>query len=179
MTRNAVSRRCLLAAGAGAMVSACGGSTPTTSSPAASVSAPVTNQEIIRKWYAAWEQPEWGPLDALLADDFTFSSAAGDDHISKSTYKAQCWESQKGRIERFDLELVSVTGDEALVKGSCRTKKGKTFRNVEYFRFKNQKIEAIECYFGDATSGYPSATDKKGWRSNPARSQYGRSKSSP
>jgi ketosteroid isomerase-like protein len=122
----------------------------------------VTNQEIIRKWYAAWEQPDWGPLDALMADDFTFSSAAGDDHISKSTYKAQCWETQKGRIERFDLELVSVTGNEALVKGSCRTKKGKTFRNVEYFRFKDQKIEAIECYFGDATSGYPSATDKKG-----------------
>jgi hypothetical protein len=97
-----------------------------------------------------------------MADDFTFSSAAGDDHINKSTYRAQCWESQKGRIERFDLELVSVTGDEAFVKGSCRTKKGKTFRNVEYFRFKDHKVEAVECYFGDATSGYPSATDKKG-----------------
>ena len=162
MTRIGMSRRYLLAAGAGAMVSACGGSTATTNAPAVPVSAPGTNQEIIRKWYAAWEQPDWGPLDALMADDFTFSSAAGDDHINKSTYKAQCWESQKGRIERFDLELVSVTGDEAFVKGSCRTKKGKTFRNVEYFRFKDHKIEAIECYFGDATSGYPSATDKKG-----------------
>jgi ketosteroid isomerase-like protein len=163
MTRIGMSRRYLLAAGAGAMVSACGGSTATTNAPAVPVSAAsVTNQEIIRKWYAAWEQPDWGPLEALMADDFTFSSAAGDDHINKSAYKTQCWESQKGRIERFDLELVSVTGDEAFVKGSCRTKKGKTFRNVEYFRFKDHKIEAIECYFGDATSGYPSATDKKG-----------------
>jgi ketosteroid isomerase-like protein len=122
----------------------------------------VANQEIIRKWYAAWQQPDWAPLDALMADDFTFSSAAGDDHINKSTYKAECWESQKGRIERFELEQVSGNGNEALVKYVCRTKNGKTFRNVEYFRFKDNKIETIECYFGDATKGYPSATDKKG-----------------
>jgi hypothetical protein len=160
-----MSRRYLLAAGAAVMVSACGAPAATTSASAAPVSAAsasVTNQEIIRKWYAAWQQSEWGPLDALMADDFTFSSAAGDDHIDKSTYKEQCWASQKGRIESFALELVSVNGDEALVKGSCRTKMGKTFTNVEYFRFKDQKIQAIECYFGDATSGYPSATDKKG-----------------
>jgi ketosteroid isomerase-like protein len=166
-----MSRRCLLAAGAGAMVSACAARTATTGAPAAPVPVPVpvpaaseagANQEIIRKWYAAWRQTDWAPLEALMADDFTFSSAAGDDHISKSTYKAQCWENQKGRIARFELELISVTGDEALVKGSCQTKMGKTFRNVEYFRFKDGKIEAIECYFGDATTGYPSKTDKNG-----------------
>jgi ketosteroid isomerase-like protein len=122
----------------------------------------VTNQEIIRKWYAAWEKTDWGPVDALMADDFTFSSAAGDDHISKSTYKAQCWENQKGHIERFELEQVLGNGDEALVKYVCRTTNGKSFRNVEYFRFRGQKIEAIECYFGDLSSGYPSAADKKG-----------------
>jgi ketosteroid isomerase-like protein len=121
-----------------------------------------TVPEIIRKWYAAWEKTDWAPLEALMADDFTFSSAAGDDHISKSTYKAECWESQKGRIERFELEQVSGNGDEAFVKYTCRTKNGKTFRNVEYFRFRGQKIEAIECFFGDATRGYPSVTDKKG-----------------
>jgi ketosteroid isomerase-like protein len=146
------------------MVTACG-ATATSSSPAAPVpaaSAPATNQEIIRKWYAAWEKADWDSLEALMADDFTFSSAAGDDHISKSTYKAQCWESQKGRIERFDLELVAGNGDEAFVKYSGHTKNGRAFRNVEVFRFRGPKIESIECYFGDATKGYPSVTDKNG-----------------
>ena len=43
------------------------------------------NEEIVRKWYAAWENKDLGTFNALLADNFTFSSAAGDDHISKST----------------------------------------------------------------------------------------------
>jgi hypothetical protein len=45
-----------------------------------------TNEEIVRKWYAAWEKKDWGPVDSLLADNFTFTSAAGDDHISKQEH---------------------------------------------------------------------------------------------
>lgn len=37
-----------------------------------------------------------------------------------------------------------------------RTKNGKSFLNVDYFRIKNEKVEAIECYFG-GQFGYPSA----------------------
>jgi hypothetical protein len=98
-----------------------------------------------------------------MADDFAFSSAAGDDHINKSTYKAQCWESQKGRIGRFEIESLSSKGAESFVKYVCWTKAGKQFRNIEYFRFKDGKIEALECYFG-AVAGYPTAADanKKG-----------------
>jgi ketosteroid isomerase-like protein len=160
MTTMAMSRRYLLAAGAGALAGGIGvagaqwlgrGTTGT------------THHELLRKWYAAWEKTDWGPVDALMADDFTFSSAAGDDHISKSAFKRQCWESQLGFIERFELEQVLGSGDEALVKYLCRTKNGKSFRNVEYFRFRDDKIEALECYFGEQ-SNFPSAVSagKKG-----------------
>ncbi len=67
-----------------------------------------------RKWYAGWGQKDWGPLDSLLADDFTFSSAAGDDHISKSAFKKQCWETQINFIGHFDLERVATGPDDAL-----------------------------------------------------------------
>jgi hypothetical protein len=42
------------------------------------------------------------------------------------------------------------------VKYLCRTKNGKSFRNVEYLQFAGEKIAAIECYFG-APSSFPSA----------------------
>ena len=48
-------------------------------------------------------------------------------------------------------------GDEAFGKYLCRTKGGKAFRNVEYLRLKDGKVEAIECYFGGA--GFPSAAN--------------------
>jgi ketosteroid isomerase-like protein len=114
------------------------------------------NEETIRKYYAAWEKGEWYPVDMLLADNFTFTSANNDDHISKSAFKARCWESQIGFIERFELERVIGNGNEAFVMYVCRTKNGRTLRNVEYFRLRDDKVEAIECYFG-APSSFPSA----------------------
>lgn len=154
MTGAAMSRRYVLAAGAGALVGAPG--LAGAQAGAQRIGRGTTNQELIRRWYAAWEKTDWGPIDLLLADDFTFTSAAGDDHISKSAFKKQCWESQIGFIERFDLEQAFGTGNEALVKYLCRTKNGRSFRNVEYFRFRGQRIEALECYFGEQSS-FPSA----------------------
>src|SRR5579862_8246372 len=52
------------------------------------------NEETIRKYYAAWEKKDWRPFDILLADNFTFTSAAGDDHINKGAFKVKCWGSQ-------------------------------------------------------------------------------------
>jgi ketosteroid isomerase-like protein len=114
------------------------------------------NEAIIRSWYRGWEKKDWAPLDALLADDFTFSSAAGDDHISKTAFKKNCWETQIDHMAGMDLQQVFGSGDEALVLYVGRTKNGKTFRNVEYLRLEDGKIEHIACYFGDQ-SNFPSA----------------------
>jgi ketosteroid isomerase-like protein len=154
MTTLAVSRRNLLATGACALVGAVG--LPGLASAGASAGQNLTNEEIVRKWYAAWEQKDWGPVDSLLADNFTFSSAAGDDHISKSAFKEQCWKTQINFIKHFDLERVSTGPDDAFVKYLCHTTNGKSFQNVEYLRIKNGKLQSIECYFG-AESSFPSA----------------------
>lgn len=121
---------------------------------------PPNNEKTIREYFAAWEKKDWRPLDRLIADDFTFTSAAGDDHISKSLFKAQCWEQQNAFIEHFDLQRIFGSGNEAFVMYVCRTENGKSFRNVEYIRLRNDKVEAIECYFG-AKSSYPSAVSAR------------------
>src|SRR3984957_19774991 len=117
-----------------------------------------TAEEIVRKWYKTWEveKKDWGPFDVLLADNFTFSSAAGDDHISKSAFKTNCWDTQINFIGQFDLERVVASGNKAFAEYLCYTKTGKSFRNVEYFRLKDGKVEAIECYFGGKDT-FPSA----------------------
>jgi ketosteroid isomerase-like protein len=160
MTRIAVSRRNLLVTGACAVVG--GLSLQGPASASALVGQNLANEEIIRKWYAAWEKKDLGTFDILLADNFTFTSAAGDDHISKSTFKAQCWDTQVDFIGHFDLERIITGADDAFVKYLCHTKNGKSFHNVEYLRIKNGKLESIECYFG-AQSSFPSAvsTGKK------------------
>jgi len=154
MTNIAVTRRCLLAAGVCTLAGAA--SLPGSASASALGGQNLTTEEIIRKWYLAWEKKDLGAFNMLLADNFTFSSAAGDDHISKSTFKTQCWDTQIDFIERFDLERITTGAEDAFVKYLCHTKNGKSFRNVEYLRIKNGKFESIECYFG-AQSSFPSA----------------------
>jgi hypothetical protein len=112
--------------------------------------------QLIRTYYSAWEQKQWSMADGVLAEEFTFSSPHGDDHIDKSAFKAKCWNGQLQYIARFELEVLLETADEAFVKYRCRTTNGASFANVEYFRFSNGKIRAIECYFGGLW-GYPSA----------------------
>ena len=154
MTSIAVSRRDLLTTGACALVGAM--SLPRPARASALGAQNLTNEELVRKWYAAWEQKDWGPVDSLLADNFTFTSAAGDDHISKSAFKAQCWQTQINFIKKFDLGRIATGAEDAFVKYLCHTTNGKSFQNVEYLRIKNGKLQSIECYFGEQSS-FPSA----------------------
>jgi ketosteroid isomerase-like protein len=154
MTRITMARRNLLATGACALVGAV--TLPGLARASALGGHDLTNEEIIRKWYAVWEKKDLSTFNSLLADNFTFSSAAGDDHISKSTFKTQCWDTQINFIKHFDLERITTGADDAFVKYLCHTTNGKSFRNVEYLRIKNGQLESIECYFG-AQSSFPSA----------------------
>ncbi len=154
MARMTVSRRNLLATGVCALAGAV--SLPGSASGSALAAQNLTNEEIIREWYAAWDKKDLVTFDRLLADNFTFTSAAGDDHISKSAFKTQCWDTQVNFIEHFDLERITTGAEDAFVKYLCHTKNGKSFRNVEYLRIKNGELESIECYFG-AQSSFPSA----------------------
>ena len=154
MPRMTVSRRNLLATG----VCALAGAVSLRASARASALGEqnLTNEEIVRKWYAAWGNKDLSTFNLMLADNFTFTSAAGDDHISKSTFKKQCWDTQIDFIGHFDLERITTGPEDAFVKYLCYTKNGKSLRNVEYLRIKNGKLESIECYFG-AQSSFPSA----------------------
>jgi ketosteroid isomerase-like protein len=154
MRNRTMSRRMVLEAGTCALAAAAG--IPQMAGAHEETGQSAKNEVIIRKWYAAWEKKDWHPIDILLADDFTFTSANNDDHIDKGTFKTRCWESQIDFIERFDLQRVIGNGNDAFVMYVCRTKNGKTFRNVEYFRLRENKVQAIECYFGGQSS-FPSA----------------------
>jgi len=157
-----MSRRNLLAVGATGLVGASGISSP--AKARTRTARTMTTEEIVRSYYKAWEKKDWSPVDALLAENFTFTSANDDDHISKSAFKKGCWETQIDFIDHFEIERLFGQDNEVFVKYLCRTKNGKSFRNVEYVRVRNEQVEAIECYFG-GHSTFPSAVSKGQGRS--------------
>ena len=149
MRKTAMSRRTLLGAGACSLAAAV--SFPELTSARAEAGLNPKIEQTVRKYYKEWETKDWHPVDILLADDFTFTSPL-DDHISKSAFKAGCWDTQIAFIERFDLKHVIGTGNDAFVMYLCHTTNDKTFRNVEYLRLKGEQVEAVECYFGGQNS---------------------------
>ncbi len=153
MRERDIPRRVILEAGTCALLAAVGALQ--TAPASAQTRARSKSDDAVRKYYAAWETKDWHSVDTLLADEFTFSSPL-DDHISKSDFKAGCWDTQIAYIDRFDLKRVIGTDSEAFVMYVCHTANGKTFQNVEYFQFRKDKVAAVECYFGGKSS-FPSA----------------------
>jgi ketosteroid isomerase-like protein len=151
----AMTRRRLL--GAGACALAAGAGIPEIAGARAQAGLSAQNEALIRKYYQGWEIKDWPAFDAMLTDDFTFSSPF-DARISKSAFKKGCWDTQVALIAHFDLEHVAGTGNDAFVMYTCHTTTGKTFRNVEYFQLRDGKVADVECYFGGG-KGYPSAVN--------------------
>src|SRR6201981_1277269 len=113
MTMITVSRRNMLATGACALVGAV--SLPELARASESGAKNLMSEELILKWYAAWKDKDFATFNNMLADNFTFSSAAGDDHIGKSTFKTQCWDTQIDFIGQFDLERITTGAEGAFV----------------------------------------------------------------
>jgi ketosteroid isomerase-like protein len=105
------------------------------------------NEKVVREYYAAYEKKDWHMLEMILADGFTFTSPAGDDHINLKLYKERCWPNSVN-TKKFDLENVIINGDVAFVCYNGWTNEGKLFRNTERFKLKDGKIEENECFFG-------------------------------
>jgi ketosteroid isomerase-like protein len=118
-----------------------------------------TNEKIVREYYTAYETKDWSVLDRILADGFTFTSPAGDDHIDIKKYKARCWPNSEN-TKKFDLENVVVAGDVAYVTYNGWTNDGRLFRNTERFLLKDGKITENECFFGTGVN-FPNNQAKK------------------
>jgi ketosteroid isomerase-like protein len=102
--------------------------------------------DLIRRCYATYETKDRATLEALLSDDFTFTSPR-DDHIGKAAYFTRCWPFSE-HVRSFRIEKLFVQGDEAFALYECEPVEGKPFRNTEFFKTAGGRITAVEVYFG-------------------------------
>ena len=104
---------------------------------------------MLRDLYAAYIDHRKDIVGAMLTEDFTFSSPQ-DDHIDRATYFERCWPNEPA-LNAFDIEFLTVQGDEAVVRYRAEMGDGKAFRNMESFRFDGEKIASVDVYFGRNT----------------------------
>ena len=112
------------------------------------------NEKIIKDYFAGWVKKDWNAVSTQLADGFTFTSPAPDDHISIEKFKEKCWV-QAEHIQKLDFIKIIRNEHEAFAIVHVITIDNKIIRNIEYFNFSNGKIKSIEVFFGGTGQGFP------------------------
>jgi ketosteroid isomerase-like protein len=101
---------------------------------------------LARACYQAYEQKDRSKLEALLADDFHFTSPI-DNALDRATYFAVCWPNSRS-LEKLDWICSATDGERVFVVYEGQTNDGKRFRNSEVHTVRGEKIVSTEVYFG-------------------------------
>jgi hypothetical protein len=110
-------------------------------------------EKLIKTYLTGFEKKDWNMVASVFAKDFTFTSPAGDDHITLAQYKEKCFPTSKF-FKKVEFPRIMVDGNTAFAIYDITTTENKFVHNVEYYTFSNGKIKTIECFFGTGT-GYP------------------------
>ena len=102
--------------------------------------------EIARAAYDAYVKKDRRAIEALLADDFHFTSPL-DNRLDRETYFRRCWPNSEV-IESFDFINLVNDADRVFVTYEGRNTNGHRFRNTEILTIRNRQIVEVEVYFG-------------------------------
>jgi hypothetical protein len=105
------------------------------------------SEKAIRDYLLGFEKKDWSLTASQFAAGFTFTSPAGDDHISLEQYHEKCWGTSKF-FKKITFPKIIVDGNTAFAIYEITTTDNKLVRNVEYYTFTKGKIQSIECFFG-------------------------------
>jgi ketosteroid isomerase-like protein len=99
-----------------------------------------------RKTYQAYVDKDRAAIEAVIADDFHFTSPLAN-RINRETYLARCWPNSE-TLADFDFVSLVSDGDRALTTYEATSTAGKRFRNTEILTLRNGQITEVEVYFG-------------------------------
>ena len=102
--------------------------------------------EIVRRAYTAFEQGDRDAIEAVLAEDFTFSSPP-DPNLDRAGFFERCWPNHEG-IRRYTFIRILEEGGEVFVTYELEKTDGKRGRNAEYFVVEDGQIRRQDVYFG-------------------------------
>jgi len=101
---------------------------------------------VARASYQAWVDNDREALEALIGEDFRFTSPY-DNGLDRAAFFARCWPNAQ-QITGFEFVRIAASGEEVFVTYVGETASGKRFRNTEVLTVRDGKIVSAEVYFG-------------------------------
>ncbi|HEV2513006.1 nuclear transport factor 2 family protein [Bosea sp. (in: a-proteobacteria)] len=102
--------------------------------------------DIAHACYQAYVDKDRAALEALIAEDFHFSSPL-DNRLDRETYFERCWPNSE-RIRACTFKHLIALGETVFVSYEGEAIDGKGFRNTEILTIRGGKIVEVEVYFG-------------------------------
>lgn len=100
---------------------------------------------IARACYEAYVAKDRSAIEALVAEDFRFTSPL-DNRLDRTTYFERCWPNSE-TTEGFDFIHLVPDGNRVFVTYEGRAR-GSRFRNTEILTIQGDQIIEVEVYFG-------------------------------
>lgn len=100
----------------------------------------------VENYFNAYETKDRSVVEAMLADNFSFSSPR-DNHIPKTAYFERCWP-QSNKEPVFTLQMILEKDHTVIILYDIKNNQGINARNMELFTFSEDKITSIEVFFG-------------------------------
>jgi ketosteroid isomerase-like protein len=102
--------------------------------------------EIVRQVFSAYERNDRELVEAVLAEDFVFSSPP-DPHLERAEYFQRCWPNSQA-IKSFRFQKIVEDDGEVFVTYELEKADGSKGRNTEFFVVDGDKITRCDVYFG-------------------------------
>jgi ketosteroid isomerase-like protein len=107
---------------------------------------PEDNLHIACACYQAYVDKDRPAIEALIADDFHFTSPL-DNRIDRKTYFERCWPNSR-TIGGFEFVHLAADGDCVFITYEAESTTGKRFRNTEVMTIRDGRITNVEVFFG-------------------------------
>ncbi|MFC5422414.1 nuclear transport factor 2 family protein [Bosea eneae] len=102
--------------------------------------------EIARACYKAYVDKDRTAIEALIAEDFHFTSPL-DNRLDRTAYFERCWPNSE-RIRACTFKRLIAIGETVFVTYEGEAVDGKGFSNTEVMTIRNGEIVEVEVYFG-------------------------------
>ena len=99
-----------------------------------------------RELYLAFAAGDRDVVEAIVADEFTFSSPV-DVGLDRAGYFERCWPGA-AQAQQFQFVRLVETGDEVIVTYEMTHQDGGRGRNTEILSFDGDRITGAEVYLG-------------------------------
>ena len=104
------------------------------------------NMAAARASYEAYVAKDRAAIEALIADDFHFTSPL-DNRLDRAAYFKRCWPNSV-HMQGFDFIRLVADGDQVYVTYEGIAEGGRRFRNTELLTFRDGRLIEAEVYFG-------------------------------